>query len=928
MSGKDPCVKVFGQKAYQKCRDKLDAEAIAKREAEAEAEDNAPIINPEQKEADDKADISARRESRKWAAVRTAKEALAANQVKIENLETDRNNLVLARDYILDSHEKQRSKGEEISAASLARLDSANLSIEEADANMSAQRKELEAEAAKLEAKKERLEGSRKRATASAKRAKEKAAAIAAKTALAATYDPKDLKGAAGRKRLLAQQQCFLLYNNGFFVRKHKELLDGSAKEYQNDKVTEYPHYNYLADNATAGQMDAGLEHKSPGYYSDITKSTKIILVDDVDEANDSTIINRIKVKKKQEEFDKITPAEYAQLLPKIRLFKINYATGGTSQNAIEFKFNNKINVNDIGAVGKTFESPFKGSIRGDGAGVKSFDWSYLGTDSFTATRDLKATLKLNFQSFGELKKDRESGLKDSAGKPIKYRYLDLVIQPNCKDESNNVVYNPGCYEILAEVGYAFPTEKMIADSAFSTDMQESIRSSVEHLYLVMTDHSFEFEQDGTFSMTINYRARLGSQLGSRKFNVLLPGGGNEGTAPQKTIEVLKKQIADLKETEREDDASDNPTEKTDDKSPAEEKQEELDVYVERQRMRFYNAIYSSLRERRWILGTRIPEADAARYLNYDQKIKDPATGIATDNFVGLPDPLSNPHKIFYDAESAEETWAEMYDTAGTSYGSTKSAGGSAGGQSTKKQASRLDKLKEEYEDGVHRVRFVYLGDIIAVVRDWIMAEDTYAYSDLGLYFDTPINFGGADADRYDPGELLKKPFKGPDVNVTSATATAQLERVRKSFHIILGNIEMTEFTGSEWAVAGASRLVNMAHIPISLDAFLDFMTRKVVAKKRQVYLFSSFINDLITDLVMRNLSTKCFGGLVAGSTVAQISMLEIPSEPDNEPIAGNGGKHSQLWYPMDTVVRPIRGQVRIVLFILIKSVSAPLQCI
>ena len=49
MSGKDPCVKVFGQKAYQKCRDKLDAEAIAKREAEAEA--NAPIISPEQKRA-------------------------------------------------------------------------------------------------------------------------------------------------------------------------------------------------------------------------------------------------------------------------------------------------------------------------------------------------------------------------------------------------------------------------------------------------------------------------------------------------------------------------------------------------------------------------------------------------------------------------------------------------------------------------------------------------------------------------------------------------------------------------------------------------------------------------------------------------------------------------------------------------------------
>jgi hypothetical protein len=108
---------------------------------------------------------------------------------------------------------------------------------------------------------------------------------------------------------------------------------------------------------------------------------------------------------------------------------------------------------------------------------------------------------------------------------------------------------------------------------------------------------------------------------------------------------------------------------------------------------------------------------------------------------------------------------------------------------------------------------------------------------------------------------------------------------MRKAFHIILGNLEMRDFQNRE------SRLVNMAHIPISLEGFLNFMTRRVVAKKRQVYEFSSFINDLLSDLVMKNLSTKCFGGLLASPVRTAISMLEIPSESGAEPIAGIGDR-------------------------------------
>ena len=691
------------------------------------------------------------------------------------------------------------------------------------------------------------------------------AAEVAAKIQLSSSYDGK-LEGAAGRKRLLAAQQCFLLYNNHFFVRKHKELLGGIIKY---DDALPDPKPGYRLENDL---------NKSAGYYSGLDEATKVILVDDSGQTNDSTIVNRIKTKDRQEEFDKITPAEYAQLLPRLRLYKLNYDDKKAGQQeAIEFEFSNKIDVSAIGVINKTFSS---GSIRGDGAGVKSFEWSYLGSDAFTATRDLKATLKLNFQSFNELQKPRLSGGKE-------YRYLDLVLQPLCAekdggtDKKGRPIYDPGCYEILAEVGYNSPS-----NSTLSPDMLEAVRNSVENIYLIMTDHSFEFEQDGTFSLTVNYRARLGSQLGSRKLNVLLPGGGNEGTAPQKKIDGLKKEIAETKKKEKEDGDSDTaPPEapglldslsgSEPSKTDSQVKQEELDQYAEEQRVKFYNAVYSSLRKRRWIHGTEFPQNDIPKYLNYDQKIIKPVAGTAgVEQFVGLPDPVDDNHAITYDHASAEKNWEQMYKTE-ASYGGTLTSAYALGTvtstkkQTATKQENQLERLKAHYETTESEpINFVYLGDIIAVVRDWVMAEDTYALTEYKAAGKKTAFSDGAE-----------KAYGS--INVSSADASAQLKRVRETFQIILGNINIKDFESKE------TRMVNMAHIPISLDAFLNFMTTKVVAKKRKVYTFAKFIDDLISDLVMQNLSTRCFGGLIASSVRTSVSMIELPSENGKDPIAG-----------------------------------------
>ena len=768
---------------------------------------------------------------------------------------------------------------EDISAqqATLDAADQASLAITDLIAPAQEKLAQVNAALTNIQASTDALEFQEEAAAAAAVAAKE----LAAQTLLSSSFSGK-LEGAAGRKRLLAAQQCFLLYNNHFFVKRHRQLLSSNYPTQTPAARAKRPAdakgrvknmaYNGYSDGKLKGSINT-----SPGYYSKETESTKIILINDTVKSNDSTVVNKLKAKRKQDEFDKITPAEYAQLIPRLRLFKVNYKNSGDgkqAQEAVEFEFNNKIDVTDMSAVGKTFE----GSIRGDGAGIKSFEWSYLGSDAFTATRDLKATLKLNFQSFHELQKPRTSGGKE-------YRYLDLVIQANCSEKAGGTdingrpIYDPGCYEVLAEVGYMVPSK-----STLNPHMLEAIRSSVEHLYLVMTDHSFEFEQDGTFSMTVNYRARLGSQLGSRKFNVLLPGGGSESTAAQKHINNLKENIANLKKAEKDSSVPDeDPAGATStgdgEKTPKEEKQEELDDYVARQRMRFYNAIYSSLRNRKWIHGIQIPKEDEKKYLNYDQKIIKPAKGTAgVEQFEGLPTPLDDSNYIWFDMAGASKTWDDMYVTKGDA----GTASGAATAAKTK-QENQLERLKEQLEsDPSEYVRFVYLGDIIACVRDWIMAEDEFALTEYeaGGWFGFKAEKTGTNAT-----DAARAKYQGE-----ASDASAQLKRVRETFQIIMGNIEIKDFQSKE------TRLVNMAHIPISLDNFLNFMTTNVVAKKRKVYQFSKFLNDLISSMVMQNLSTGCFGGLIASSVRTSMTMLEIPSETGFEPIAGGTGPHGNVF--------------------------------
>jgi hypothetical protein len=181
--------------------------------------------------------------------------------------------------------------------------------------------------------------------------------------------------------------------------------------------------------------------------------------------------------------------------------------------------------------------------------GIKSFDWNYLGTDNYTAQRDIEAELTITMDSMGALAAERYNNNGE------KYRLLDLAIQADCIVRNNirasnpqtALKYNAGCYEIYVEAGFFIDKEKLnsiiknmdlgnrpedrvalnFTDAkiqkaifAFENNDLEKLRNS---MFLTVVDHTFSFGDNGKIDCTINYRARQSiTEQREKESNILI----------------------------------------------------------------------------------------------------------------------------------------------------------------------------------------------------------------------------------------------------------------------------------------------------------------------------------------------------------------------------------------------------------------------
>ena len=246
-----------------------------------------------------------------------------------------------------------------------------------------------------------------------------------------------------------------------------------------------------------------------------------------------STMMNKLTLKPGISSFLNFTTAEVSQLAPKFKLYQLTYDGKNKFKRETEYKFSGK-----SGIYSKNDETKSILESRGrEAVGVKSFEWNYIGTDPITARNDITAELQIFFQSFDDLFEERLG--VDDKGIIYTYRYVDLVLRnpiinkedaatsttsgsPSNDERPDSEKQKPEKFETKIIVGWNFR----------GTDFEKKVEKATEGkvtdlsyfnevLFMTLIDHEFGIEEDGTFNLTINYRARLDAILQDKRSDIL-----------------------------------------------------------------------------------------------------------------------------------------------------------------------------------------------------------------------------------------------------------------------------------------------------------------------------------------------------------------------------------------------------------------------
>jgi hypothetical protein len=203
------------------------------------------------------------------------------------------------------------------------------------------------------------------------------------------------------------------------------------------------------------------------------------------------------------------TPAEFSELVPQLRLFKIYRDESGSIEREVEFKFPAFLDIEDV-------LSPSRA-----GYGLKSFEVDSMGTDFWQADKLFSAKMVLFFQSFDEVLKVRGSPQGD-------YSFLDLLVHPPAPPTEQDVgspevevvsrrrypITKPELFEIKVMLGWSMGD--LTKSSTFSNlsagkkqKYVEAVKSSNLMFFLTLNNHSFSINEDGTIVIDISYTGRM-----------------------------------------------------------------------------------------------------------------------------------------------------------------------------------------------------------------------------------------------------------------------------------------------------------------------------------------------------------------------------------------------------------------------------------
>jgi hypothetical protein len=333
------------------------------------------------------------------------------------------------------------------------------------------------------------------------------------------------------------------------------------------------------------------------------------------DRATFASSINGSKLKSKFLDF---TTAQLASLTPVIKLYKvIQNDKGTTTDYLIPFSTHTAWR-SGLTTYGTVEDLLLEGRERPMDVGIKSFSWTFEGTNPVSSRRDISAKLILFSNNLNNLIEQFNIYPSDPNAEKTShcFKYIDLVLRSGKKFNPVKQ-FNPQYYTIKIQIAWKTQNILLFPDE----EQRKSLEKNTTTMLLTLIDHNFNFNQDGTVSLTLDYRAYFEGLLFSEDADIL--------KSAEQTIKLdkIKDELTLLKEEVQpsdEDDATPPP-----DKKQYDDKLKEYSDFILEINKTAYPKIINKLRSKNQIYCVEI---DIETYNQYKNSLStaNPATYVAS----------------------------------------------------------------------------------------------------------------------------------------------------------------------------------------------------------------------------------------------------------------------------------------------------------
>jgi len=611
-------------------------------------------------------------------------------------------------------------------------------------------------------------------------------------------------------------------------------------------------------------------------------------------------LINLLTYRENSEDFAEITVPDMSSLVPIIRLYKVNYNDAGRYTGETEIVFDTYTNL-------QSNAQSLLGGGR-SGVGIKSFQWDLNAQNPASIKSDITAKLSLYFQSFDNLLEERDG-----------FKYLDLLVRSDpprnsdkeISDRDSERIRNgttrssdPKFYEIKAEVGWALNPD-YIGSRENTERLQKALKSQRQFFFLTLVEHEFDISQEGTFNLTIDYRARLEVMGTDIRADVIQTDEGKE------RLSTLSKELQDARESNKE--------------KKVKELQEEIKAVKDAERYKSNTDILNRL-IKRGKLYVGYYDKSLLEAVNYDFSKIDAEKIRVTDFQTGLPvEPTEEilqkasdlaTHEANLDKLKSENNIVVEEDQCSGVIGSALTLAGAVQGASVSNtrntlETGKVNSLAPNVGAGFIKYfeeNYYDLGITDAVLDalepDTSVEVESTCYN-AGYYVAegsrkvasnvlpeslTPAEIESgileSDGRNYIPyfflGDLIDiAAEKALGENVATSSEEDQKGMFNNfrtnNVKIILGSIGIQSL--SFQSAADGVDVINIGDIPVSLQYYRQFWAEKVTKEKKENYPLIQFVKDCLNNFVLDCIGYREFDGERSQALTIRHGTISLPAK-------------------------------------------------